>query len=358
MKGSLDAYIKKLFELLEREGIFLDDHGNLILKKELRAFQYELSKITNERFKKFENIAKVFFAQSLEDIDISNIKPRLELIPVNKQDKRTKELKAIFNYAKSFWSIPVSAGFGRRMDYILWDENTGKVIGIFGLSDPVIGLGVRDKFIGWDKKTKEERLYNMMTAYILGAVPPYNQILGGKLVALSAISSQVVKDFYNRYKGKKTSIQKKEKSPYLVAIDTMGAFGKSAIYTRLRGWKFIGYTKGQSHLHLTLNGVYKILLEVIEKYGNKEILKKYKFGQGPNYKLRVVSEGLKILGLSKNKLTMHSIKRGYYFAPLCENWQDFLLMKTDEPKFIVNSLEENFSYWKEKWLPKRLGAMR
>ena len=352
----MKEYLDRLNQELSKYG-FTIKNKDLVTTSDIRNIQKKLAELSNNKYKKLKDSVKEYFANSTNEIDPLNIKPRLQLIPVNKSDKKTKLLKNIFNYAKSFWSVPVSVGFGRRMDYILWDDNTGKVIGIFGLCDPIIGLGVRDNFIKWDKETKEERLYNIMTAYILGAVPPYNQILGAKLVALSAISSQIIEDFYKRYKGKKTIIQKKEKLPYLVAIDTMGAFGKSAIYTRLRGWKFIGYTKGQSHLHLTLNGVYKILIEVIKKYGNDEVLKRYKFGQGPNYKLRVVSEGLKILGLSKNKLTMHSIKRGYYIAPLAENWKDFLLAKTDKPYFITNSLEENFLYWKERWLPKRLRAM-
>jgi len=71
-----------------------------------------------------------------------------------------------------------------------------------------------------------------------------------------------------------------------------------------------------------------------------------------------VAEGLKVLGLSKEKLTTHSIKRGYYFAPLAENWQDFLLMKTTKPKITVNTLEENFLYWKKRWLPKRWKPMK
>ena len=347
-------YIEKLCKELKKYGFSLNKEGNLILLEDIRSIQAKLAKITNEKYKELNKLVGKFFAKDLSEIDPMNIKPRLELIPVNKRNKNIEEKRAIFNYAKSFWSIPVSTGFGRRMDYILWDDNSGKVIGIFGLCDPVIGLGVRDSFIGWSKEIKEERLYNIMTAYILGAVPPYNQILGAKLVALSAISKQVVDDFYERYKERETVIQKKRKLPYLVAIDTLGAFGKSAIYTRLRGWKFVGYTKGQSHLHLTLNGVYEILLEVIEKFGNKDILKRYKFGEGPNYKFRVISEGLKILGLSKEKLTIHSIRRGYYFAPLAENWREFLLMKSNKPRFIANSLEDNFLYWKERWLLRRI----
>jgi len=347
-------YIEKLYRELKKYGFSLNEEGNLTLLEDVKFIQLKLAKIVNKKYKELNEFVGNFFAKDLSEIDPMNIKPRLELIPVNKKDKNTKEKRAIFNYAKSFWSIPVSSGFGRRMDYILWDDNTGKVIGIFGLCDPVIGLGVRDSFIGWSKEIKEERLYNIMTAYILGAVPPYNQILGAKLVALSAISKQVVDDFHKRYRERETVIKKKKKLPYLVAIDTLGAFGKSAIYTRLRGWKFVGYTKGQSHLHLTLNGVYEILLEVIEKFGNKDVLKRYKFGEGPNYKFRVISEGLKILGLSKEKLTIHSIRRGYYFAPLAENWREFLLMKSNKPRFTANSLEDNFLYWKERWLLRRI----
>ena len=354
-----NRYLKKLKQELNKYGFDIKD-GAIVAIDDPRNIQRKLADLANSRFKYLESTVKDYFANSIDEIDPLNIKPRLQLIPTEKDraDKEAMLLRSIFKYAKTFWSVPVSVGFGRRMNYILWDDNTGKVIGIFGLCDPVIGLKIRDDFIGWNKKTKEERLYNFMTAYILGAVPPYNQILGAKLVALSAVSSQVVDDFRQRYEGQQTVISKKERLPYLVAIDTMGAFGKSAIYTRLKGWKFVGYTKGQSHIHLTLNGVYEILLEVIEKYGNSEILKKYKFGDGPNYKFRVVREGLKALGLSRDKLTMHSIKRGYYIAPLAENWKDFLLAKTDKPSFITSSLEDNFLYWKERWLSKRLKVMK
>jgi len=349
LKLEKEQYINQISYELQKYGFKLEKN-QLQIQTDIRSIQLKFAKLTNN-FKFSEEKVKKFFATSLEEIDIKNISPRLELL---ERGNSTSLKRQIFNYAKSFWSVPVSVGFGRRMEYILWDDNVNKVIGIFGLCDPVIGLGVRDNFIGWTKEQKQERLYNVLTAYILGAVPPYNQILGAKLVALSAISKEVTNDFYKRYKNKKTVITKKEKPPYLIAIDTMGAFGKSAIYTRLKGWKFIGYTKGHSHIHLTSNGVYNILLEVIKKYGNKDILKKYKYGEGPNYKLRVISEGLKILGLNKNKLTLHSIKRGYYFAPLAENWKDFLLLKTNTPIFNTNSLEEQFIYWKQRWLPKRI----
>ena len=343
-----NEYINKIAREFQKYGFILEKN-ELKIQSDIRSVQLKFAQITNNF--KYSDKVKNYFANSLEEINPLKISPRLELLERGKSNSLKRQ---IFNYAKSFWSVPISVGFGRRMEYILWDDNTNKVIGIFGLCDPIIGLGVRDDFIGWSREQKKERLYNMLTAYILGAVPPYNQILGAKLVALSAISKQVTDDFYKRYSKNKTIISKKHKPPYLVAIDTMGAFGKSAIYTRLKGWQFIGYTKGHSHIHLTSNGIYEILIEVIKKYGDKTILSKYKYGEGPNYKLRVVSEGLKILGLSKNKLTLHSIKRGYYFAPLAENWKDFLLLKTDIPNLNSKPLEEHFIYWKQRWLPKRI----
>jgi hypothetical protein len=60
---------------------------------------------------------------------------------------------------------------------------------------------------------------------------------------------QVRKDFYHKYKNSTSIITGENKKSNLVYIDTLGAFGKSAIYNRLTNWDFINYTKGQSHLH-------------------------------------------------------------------------------------------------------------
>ena len=56
-------------------------------------------------------------------------------------------------------------------------------MGILAIKDPGIGLKARDDYIGWNRETKHERLINVMDSYILGAIPPYNQLLCGKLVA-------------------------------------------------------------------------------------------------------------------------------------------------------------------------------
>jgi len=54
------------------------------------------------------------------------------------------------------------------------------LIGLFGLGDPVYAIKARDEWIGWDSNAKAARLYHVMDAYVLGAVPPYSRLLGGE----------------------------------------------------------------------------------------------------------------------------------------------------------------------------------
>ena len=326
-------YFEKLGFTVTEEGLRFKYSSREVLKK--------IARLMNPPFDK--EIHKKFFASSLNEINPGKIKPAL--IEVN-----TSQERRIFRHALSFWSVPVTPGYGRRLRFIVWDDYNKKVIGIFGLCDPVIGLEVRDRFIGWTREVKKERLYNLMTAYVLGAVPPYNQLLGGKLVALISSSNEVRNIVYNKY----NQGRKKEKKPYLIAIDTLGAFGKSVIYNRLKGWKFVGYTKGMTHYHLTCNGFFEYAKNLLIKTGYGEEVKKYEFGDGPNWKIRVIKKALKVLGIRPEKVMYFGLRRGYYFCPLAENWKDFFTMKTDNPVFKDYPFDDVIKYWKERWLIKRL----
>jgi len=254
------------------------------------------------------------------DIDISKVKPYV--VSVNDTENHHR----LWSYATSYWSVPVTTGYGRRIRYFVFDQQNDKLIGIVGLCDPVIGLGIRDiNSIGWTKDQKMQRLYNCMTAYILGAIPPYNQILGSKLVALTLMFPEIRETVYQKYKDRVSVIKGEKKNPDLVYIDTLGAFGKSAIYTKLINWKFVGYTKGESHLHITANGSWELIKQVVPN----EIFSTYKFGQGPNWKMRILKRGLRELGLSEKMLSI-GWQRGYYRCILAENWKEYLLGETDQ----------------------------
>ena len=105
----------------------------------------------------------------------------------------------LFRMAGLTWSVPVSNGFGRRLRYLVWDDHNGKLIGIVAIGDPVFNLSVRDRLIDWNVQARSDRLVNIMDAYVLGALPPYNALLGGKLVACLIRTRDIYNDFARAY---------------------------------------------------------------------------------------------------------------------------------------------------------------
>ena len=147
-----------------------------------------------------------FFADGSE-IDPARIK--LALRPV-----KSDTLEAdIFRVATMTWSVPVSVGFGRRMRYLVWDEAHDRLVGVIALGDPVYNLSVRDDAIGWTVHDRAERLVGLLDAYVLGAVPPYNLLLGGKAVACLIRSRDVFDDFAAKYSKAVGVISGAEKAP-------------------------------------------------------------------------------------------------------------------------------------------------
>jgi hypothetical protein len=126
----------------------------------------------------------------------------------------------LFRLASLTWSVPVSNGFGRRLRYLVWDQHNGKLIGIIAIGDPVFNLSVRDNLIEWNAQARSERLVNIMDAYVIGALPPYNALLGGKMVACLIRSRDIYDDFAKAY-GKTTGIiSQQEKKARLLAVST------------------------------------------------------------------------------------------------------------------------------------------
>ncbi len=337
----------RILSNLRKYGIRWSKTEGKIHVKNFRVTQAKLAKQTNPNPKLFIKKVTQYIA-SPGDIDILNVKPYLVAVDQSEEHHR------IWSYATSFWSIPVTKGYGRRLRYFIFDEQNEKLIGIAGLADPVIGLETRDHTsIGWSREQKMERLYNCMTAYVLGAIPPYNRILGGKLVGLTIMFPEVRNWFYQKYKDSKSVIANIQKRPHLIYVDTMGAFGKSSIYNRLLNWEFIGYTKGQSHIHITANGSW----ELIKKVVSPKEFKTYKYGQGPNWKMRILRKGLHNLGFSEDMMSI-GWPRGYYRCTLAENWQEYLKGEVNRVKWKPFDKDELLEYWKTRWVVPRINELQ
>jgi hypothetical protein len=267
----------------------------------------------------------------------------------------SEELAALFRLATLWWSVPVSHGYGRRFRILIFDRSNNKLLGLLGLTDPVFNLRTRDNWIGWDVRAREKRLAHVMDAFVLGSVPPYNQLLGAKFVALVAASDFIRKVVKERYSKAKSVILQREFDGRLAMVTATSALGRSSIYNRLRHggvevFHPVGFTEGYGHFHLA-NGTYEKLRQYLRACGDHEI-DRYRFGSGPNYKIRVARKALEHLGLPPD-LLRHGVKRAVYVAPLATNTAAFLQGEAKRLQWYNRPLSGIVSYWRERWLLPR-----
>jgi hypothetical protein len=184
------------------------------------------------------------------EVEPAKVAPRLvEVLP-------DSEDELLFRYASLHWSIPTSSGYGRRLRFLVEDAHNGKLIGLIGLCDPVFSVAARDAWIGWNTSARKARLRNVMEAFILGAVPPYSMLLGGKLVAMLCASNEVRRAFQRKYGEGESLITGFRADGRLALIATTSALGRSSIYNRLRHYDrllmlSVGYTSGWGEFHFS-----------------------------------------------------------------------------------------------------------
>lgn len=290
-----------------------------------------------------------YFAEGRE------VKPNLiapKLIPVENSESLEGRL---FRFATLLWSVPVSRGYGRRMRYLVVDSQNDKLMGIFALGDPVLNMKARDAKIGWNVQDRMQRLYHVMDAYVLGAVPPYNDLLVGKLIALATTTNEIRKQFRVRYSKNVTVISQESKKPDLVLVTTTSALGKSSTYNRLclpRGISFnsIGFTAGYGHFHVS-DELFDRLRNWLRQE-NDDYADGHAYGKGPNWRMRTLLRAFNKLGIDKSAMN-HGIKREIFIAPLAENYRDILTGQSRRPSYLTLPFREVFSQFRERWLIPR-----
>lgn len=283
------------------------------------------------------------------EVKPEQIWPRL----VEIQPDSAEEL--LFRYARLHWSIPVSAGYGRRLRFAVYDESNGKLIGIFGLGDPVYSLGPRDHWIGWGRKVKRERLQCVMDLFVLGAVPPYSHLLCGKLIALLATSREVQHVFRCKYAGQKTFIRRMPLDGRLALLTTTSALGKSSLYNRLRYgdkqvFESVGFTRGSGEFQFS-NGFYEDMRRFALKHCDATA-KHTRWGEGFRNRRELVRKVLPLLGLSRD-LVYHGVQREIFVASLASNTKAFLRTEHQRLRSYGRTVEDLFTWFRERWLLPR-----
>lgn len=282
-----------------------------------------------------------FFADGNE-VEPEKIKPALIEIENRWQHD-------LFRVARLTWSLPYSKGFGRRLTYLIIDQYNDKLIGILRLQSPPLSFPTRDRLFDYPDGRKTELVNQTMDIQTLGALPPYNRLLGGKLVAMAAASNEVRTAYRRKYVGRKTEMEGRVLPPYLVALTTTSAFGRSSIYNRLRYHdeviaESLGYTEGYGSFHLLR--LYPLFREFLEAQG---ISTRGGYGTGPRRKWQTMVRALERLGFSSD-LLKHGVKREAFLFPLIHNLEEYMTGQDNEPDFRELPFEELATYWRERWL--------
>jgi hypothetical protein len=317
-------------------------------KKEKNLIKNELE-IKEENFLENKEYYKnlIFFSKSenvLNEID-------LEIIFCNGDNK----LIDIWRYFKVMSSSAVTGddSFG-CIKIMIKDKNTNKYIGILEIGNDIYSCGERDKFIGWTKDNKNEKVkindeisksrisYIINITCCIGLQPMSYNLNIGKLLVMTVFSKEVMDYFY------------KKRGYYYAGVTTFGLYGKSIQYDRLKEIKFIGETTGNGTCDIPGN-IYENIRDFYKKYFFNEY---YKCSKMSSSKMRILQYGLRILGYDNNVLH-HGKKRGIYFGYTSNQSKDFLNGKTNEFKISNNILPFNniIENWKNRWAKQRLNHL-
>lgn len=351
-QSSLKKLKLEISKILRKQGYKLRSNG-FILKDNSRDAKrnvHTLAKI--ERImahKDFiirkSSLVKQFLVDG-KNLEINKIRPKLiEVKPGTKWEDLFKWWNLVW------WSLPYEHAYGRQMRFIVWDQYHNAPIGLIGLQSPILSWSVRDDYLGISPKKRDYWVNQSLSAQRLGALPPYNYILGGKLVAYLMATDNIRRRFQLKYSNKKTIMKKRKLPARLLFITTTGAYGKSSVYTRLKFKdeyiaRFIGYTQGAGSFHIPNSLFEKLVLYLkARKYNVKR-----EFGNGPSRKLRLIDQSLQLLGFENG--ANHGVQRAVYLFPFAKNIKD-VIQKDSRPKWAYRNVDDITSFWKERWsLPR------
>lgn len=220
---------------------------------------------------------------------------------------------------------------------------------------------------------------SLMELNVCGAIPPYNEILGGKLVALLATSPQIIHDYKERYSNKASTIASRIKGEAvfrpadLVYIGTTSLYYVgSSQYNRLTipgkifdtgfdiVWKRIGMTIGFGTMHISKATTLSLTEATSDGYNRIN----HVFGEGASPKMRLLTMSIRELLESTNEdskdFSKHAMSRIVYGACLASNTLNYLLGRDEKPQYYtdINDYQAGTSkiidYWTNRWLSSRL----
>lgn len=220
---------------------------------------------------------------------------------------------------------------------------------------------------------------SLMELNVCGAIPPYNEILAGKLVALLATSPQVIHDYKERYANKASMIASRLKGADVFRPADLVYLGTTSLYyvgssqyNRLKipgtvfdsdfdvVWKQLGMTIGFGTMHISKATTLSLTEATSDGFNRIN----HVFGEGASPKMRLLTMSIRELLESTNEdskdFSKHAMSRIVYGACLAKNAIDYLLGKAEKPEYYsdIENYQEGtqkiIDFWTSRWLKSRL----
>ena len=221
---------------------------------------------------------------------------------------------------------------------------------------------------------------NMMDIIVCGAIPPYNELLGGKLISIIACSPRVVRDYTLKYSKQVSEIASRMKGSRVIRDSRLVYLGTTSLYSigssqynRIKipcdngfvlEYRKMGITEGFGTVFFSkeTTSTFSRLLELQD--GGKRI--NHVFGEGTSPRFRMISRGLSSIGIKADAFLKHYSPRIVYSINLAKNTNRFLLGLDDFVDYgfdINNEAEVNqktqdlIDFWYSRWLEMRLTSI-
>lgn len=221
---------------------------------------------------------------------------------------------------------------------------------------------------------------NMMEIIVCGAIPPYNELLGGKLVSILACSPTVIRDYTDKYTNQVSEIASRMKGKKVIRDSKLAFLGTTSLYSvgssqynRIKipisdsftlQYKKMGITEGYGTVYFSRETT-DAMMRVLElQDGGRRI--NHIFGEGTSPRFRLISRGLSTIGVKADAFLKHYSPRIVYSIELAPNTNEFLLGHTDDLEYpfdlgnaedVQAKTQELINYWYSRWMTKRLSTV-
>ena len=221
---------------------------------------------------------------------------------------------------------------------------------------------------------------NMMEIVVCGSIPPYNELLGGKLVSMLACSPRVISDYTHKYENQISEIASRMKGEKVIRDSHLAYLGTTSLYAvgssqynrikapltdaQLLEYRRIGVTEGYGTVFFS-KGTTSLFSSILEQQdGGKRI--NHVFGEGTSPRFRMISRGLASIGIRAEAFLRHYSPRIVYSIDLAKNTKEFLMGYTDHVDYgydlenqelVEQKTQELIEYWYQRWLSTRLTSV-